>query len=85
MIVILLISLAGCIFTPREPEGEPVKVGVGIADIMTGMYCNIAILAALVGTGIWLLVDVGVIHAAVTVHVHQHGSVAGRAPGFGPA
>ncbi|HUT51571.1 MAG TPA: CaiB/BaiF CoA-transferase family protein [Alphaproteobacteria bacterium] len=28
-------------------DGEGVKVGVGIADIMTGMYCNIAILAAL--------------------------------------
>jgi crotonobetainyl-CoA:carnitine CoA-transferase CaiB-like acyl-CoA transferase len=27
--------------------GDGVKVGVGIADIMTGMYCNIAILAAL--------------------------------------
>jgi len=30
-----------------EPEGEPVKVGVGIADIMCGMYASNAILAAL--------------------------------------
>ena len=29
------------------PEGEPVKVGVGIADVMTGMYASTAILAAL--------------------------------------
>lgn len=30
-----------------EPDGEPVKVGVGIADIMCGMYASNAILAAL--------------------------------------
>ncbi|AXX97199.1 CaiB/BaiF CoA transferase family protein [Profundibacter amoris] len=30
-----------------EPDGAPVKVGVGIADIMCGMYASNAILAAL--------------------------------------
>ncbi len=30
-----------------EPEGEPMKVGVGIADIMCGMYGAVGILAAL--------------------------------------
>ena len=30
-----------------EPEGEPMKVGVGIADVMCGMYASSAILAAL--------------------------------------
>lgn len=30
-----------------EPDGEPMKVGVGIADIMCGMYASTAILAAL--------------------------------------
>ena len=30
-----------------DPDGEPVKVGVGIADIMCGMYASNAILAAL--------------------------------------
>lgn len=29
------------------PEGEPMKVGVGISDVMTGMYAAVAILAAL--------------------------------------
>ncbi|WP_172331784.1 CaiB/BaiF CoA-transferase family protein [Mangrovicoccus sp. HB161399] len=29
------------------PEGEPMKVGVGIADVMCGMYAAIGILAAL--------------------------------------
>lgn len=30
-----------------EPEGTPTKVGVGIADVMCGMYATIGILAAL--------------------------------------
>ncbi len=30
-----------------EPDGEPIKVGVGIADVMCGMYASTAILAAL--------------------------------------
>ncbi|MEO0751456.1 MAG: CoA transferase [Pseudomonadota bacterium] len=30
-----------------EPEGTPMKVGVGIADVMCGMYATVGILAAL--------------------------------------
>ncbi|WP_170435101.1 CaiB/BaiF CoA transferase family protein [Ruegeria arenilitoris] len=30
-----------------EPDGAPVKVGVGIADVMCGMYATVGILAAL--------------------------------------
>lgn len=30
-----------------EPDGEPMKVGVGVADVMCGMYAAIGILAAL--------------------------------------
>lgn len=30
-----------------DPEGEPMKVGVGIADVMCGMYAAIGVLAAL--------------------------------------
>ena len=30
-----------------EPDGEPMKIGVGIADVMCGMYASTAILAAL--------------------------------------
>ena len=30
-----------------EPDGEPMKVGVGIADVMCGMYACVGILAAL--------------------------------------
>jgi formyl-CoA transferase len=30
-----------------DPDGEPMKVGVGIADVMCGMYATVGILAAL--------------------------------------
>lgn len=30
-----------------EPEGEQMKAGVGIADVMCGMYASVSILAAL--------------------------------------
>jgi formyl-CoA transferase len=36
-----LMSLTG------DPAGEPMKVGVGVADVMCGMYATIGILAAL--------------------------------------
>jgi crotonobetainyl-CoA:carnitine CoA-transferase CaiB-like acyl-CoA transferase len=44
----LVVQAMGGIMSITGPvDGEPAKVGVGIADVMTGMYCNIAILAAL--------------------------------------
>ena len=40
-------GMGGLMSLTGEPEGEPVKVGIGIADIMCGMYAVGAILAAL--------------------------------------
>jgi crotonobetainyl-CoA:carnitine CoA-transferase CaiB-like acyl-CoA transferase len=40
-------GLGGIMSVTGEPDGEPVKVGVGIADVMCGMYATVAILAAL--------------------------------------
>jgi crotonobetainyl-CoA:carnitine CoA-transferase CaiB-like acyl-CoA transferase len=40
-------AMGGIMSITGHPGGEPAKVGVGIADVMTGMYSNIAILAAL--------------------------------------
>lgn len=40
-------GLGGIMSLTGEPEGEPMKVGVGIADVMCGMYAVTAILAAL--------------------------------------
>ena len=44
----LVVQAMGGLMSITGPAGgEPAKVGVGIADVMTGMYSNIAILAAL--------------------------------------
>ena len=40
-------GLGGMMSLTGEPDGEPMKVGVGIADVMCGMYASTAILAAL--------------------------------------
>jgi crotonobetainyl-CoA:carnitine CoA-transferase CaiB-like acyl-CoA transferase len=40
-------GMGGIMSITGEPDGEPVKVGVGIADVMCGMYATTAILAAL--------------------------------------
>jgi crotonobetainyl-CoA:carnitine CoA-transferase CaiB-like acyl-CoA transferase len=43
----LVQGMGGIMSVTGEPDGPPQKVGVGIADIMTGMYAVVAILAAL--------------------------------------
>ena len=56
-------GMGGIMSITGQPEGkpgsEPMKVGVGITDIMTGMYAAVAILAALrhrdrTGEGQWI-------------------------------
>ncbi|WIY25301.1 CaiB/BaiF CoA transferase family protein [Parasedimentitalea psychrophila] len=40
-------AYGGIMSLTGEPEGAPMKVGVGIADVMCGMYATVGILAAL--------------------------------------
>src|SRR5437867_2501146 len=40
-------GLGGIMSMTGEPDRPPMKVGVGIADIMCGMYATVAILGAL--------------------------------------
>jgi crotonobetainyl-CoA:carnitine CoA-transferase CaiB-like acyl-CoA transferase len=40
-------GFGGIMSLTGEPEGMPMKVGVGIADVMCGMYATVGILAAL--------------------------------------
>ena len=40
-------AYGGIMSVTGEPDGEPMKVAVGIADVMCGMYATVAILAAL--------------------------------------
>lgn len=55
----LVQGIGGIMSLTGEPEGEPMKVGVGISDIVCGMNAMIAILAALherktSGLGQWI-------------------------------
>ena len=43
----LIQAMGGIMSVTGEPDGQPMKVGVAIADLMAGMYATIAILAAL--------------------------------------
>jgi crotonobetainyl-CoA:carnitine CoA-transferase CaiB-like acyl-CoA transferase len=43
----LVQGMGGIMSITGEPDGGPMKVGVGIADLMTGMYAAVGILAAL--------------------------------------
>ena len=50
---------AGLMSITGEPDGEPMKVGVAVADLFTGMYAVQAILAAIIarrndGQGQWI-------------------------------
>ena len=52
-------AMGGIMSLTGEPEGEPMKTGVAIADVMCGMYAATAILAALrhrdvSGEGQWI-------------------------------
>ncbi len=62
-------AMGGVMSVTGEPKGEPMKVGVGIADIMTGMYASTAILAALRhrdATGRGQMIDVSLLDTQVS-------------------
>ena len=43
---IMIQAMGGIMSVTGEPDGSPMKVGVGIADVMCGMYAAVSILAA---------------------------------------
>ncbi|MDC0343620.1 CoA transferase [bacterium] len=52
-------GFGGIMSLTGEPDGQPMKVGVGIADVMCGMYATVGMLAALrhrdqTGQGQWV-------------------------------
>ena len=57
-----------------EPEGMPMKVGVGIADVMCGMYAAVGILAALrhaEATGQGQRIDLALVDAQVAWTINE--------------
>jgi len=43
----LIQAMGGIMSLTGEPDGQPMKVGVGVADVMCGMYATVGILSAL--------------------------------------
>jgi crotonobetainyl-CoA:carnitine CoA-transferase CaiB-like acyl-CoA transferase len=71
-----LMSITGA---PDESNGEPTKVGVAIADVVTGLHGAVAVLAALAGrersgspaAGRGQRIDVSILESALSVLVNQ--------------
>lgn len=64
----LIQGMSGVMSLTGEPDGEPQKVGVPIADLMTGMYAAVAINAALrhaAVTGQGQFIDIGMLDTSV--------------------
>ena len=84
----LIQGMGGLMSVTGEPDGEaggPMKVGVAIVDIFTGMYATTAVLAALAcreRTGIGQYVDLALLDVQVATLANQATNylVSGRSP-----
>jgi crotonobetainyl-CoA:carnitine CoA-transferase CaiB-like acyl-CoA transferase len=68
-----------------EPEGPPVKFAVPIADIVTGMFCAVAVLAALRSRdrgGGGAYIDMALLDSALAISTHRSAAylASGRVP-----
>jgi len=78
-------GMSGFMSITGEPEGQPMKAGVAIADIFTGIYAVSAIEAALIHalkTGEGQLVDMALldVQSAVLANQNMNYLVGGQAP-----
>jgi len=79
-------ALGGLMSITGEPEGEPLKVGVALVDVIAGLYAAVGILAALEHrreSGEGQLVEVDLLSALLAALVNQSSAytVAGVVPG----
>lgn len=86
----LIQGMGGLMSVTGEPDDEagggPMKVGVAIVDIFTGMYAATAVLAALVArqrTGVGQYIDLALLDVQVATLANQATNylVSGRSPG----
>lgn len=82
----LIQGMAGAMSITGDPEGQPTKTGYATADIFTGMYASVGILAALRRrdqTGEGATLDLALMDAQVAVMANQAMNylVSGKAPG----
>ena len=79
-------GMAGIMSITGQPDGEPTKVGVAIADVMTGMYAAVAILSALRvrdRDGLGQHIDLALVDSTVSWLVNQglNYLTSGKVPG----
>ena len=82
----LIQGMAGLMSITGDPDGEPQKVGVPIADIMAGMYASVSVNAALrhaAVTGRGQYIDIGMMDTTVAMLANAgmnyiHGDMLGR-------
>ncbi|GAA1176733.1 CoA transferase [Ornithinimicrobium humiphilum] len=73
---------SGLMSITGEPDGDPVKLGIPVADLSAGLYCTIGILAALRDrdrTGRGDVLDVSLYESAVSLAVWEAGKHFGGA------
>jgi len=71
---IIALAMSGLMDLTGEPNGEPVKFGVPIIDIVTSMYCVTSILAALrmrEKNGKGTYIDLSLMDSALSILTHQ--------------
>lgn len=78
-------AMAGLMSITGEPEGAPMKTGVAIADILTGLHTAVAILAALHDrdrTGLGQSLDISLFDSqiAALVNVASNYLISGQVP-----
>lgn len=83
---VLIQAMGGLMSITGEPDGEPVKTGVAIADLFTGVYAATAILAALRerdATDRGRHIDLALLDVQVAMLANQAANylVGGRVPG----
>ena len=83
---LLIQALGGLMSLTGEPDGEPLKVGVALTDVICGLFASVGILAALEhrrASGEGQLVEVDLLSSLLAALVNQASAftVAGVVPG----
>jgi crotonobetainyl-CoA:carnitine CoA-transferase CaiB-like acyl-CoA transferase len=79
-------GLAGVMSVTGEPGGEPVKCGIPISDLSSGLFCAVAILSAYVArerTGRGQRIDTSLFEGALALSIWESAELwaTGRTPG----